>query len=79
MEGKLENIVDLEYKEGLSGPRPDDILFDVGPETFSIESEFDWASIGFDPSGSALEVVGTPLSSCIVPTCFLTYRNFFIL
>ena len=75
VEGELENITDLEQEEGSSGPRPDDILFDVGPETFSIESEFDWASIGFDPTGSVSEAVGTPSSSYIVPTCFPIYQS----
>ena len=75
VEGELENISDLEQEEGSSGPRPDDILFDVGPETFSIESEFDWASIGFDPAGSVPEVVGTPSSSCMAPTCFPIHQS----
>ena len=76
VEGKLENIADLEQEENSSGPRPEDVFFNVGPETFSIESEFDWASISFDPAESVIGVVGTPLSSYIVPTCSLNYQSF---
>jgi len=64
VEGELANIEEVEEEKveeeevasaNAGGPSPESFLFDVASEDLVLKDNFDWASIGFQPSRTLLE------------------------